>query len=146
MSVFSRPRPVVLAPPPPIEPKTPERTRFIEQAGKRILLLDYAGLGPDLRQLLDEIAKTKRVIAAQPANSLLTLTDVRGCTITPANVRAMKGLVDHNESYVRWSAVVVGLTGVYLAGFRAIQGLSRRRNLLSFGDPDEAKDWLVSQP
>jgi hypothetical protein len=58
----------------------------------------------------------------------------------------MKELVAHNEPFVRWSAVVVGLTGVYLAGFRAIQALSRRRNLLSFGDLDDAKEWLVSQP
>ena len=146
MSVFSRPRPVALPVPPPIEPKTAERTRFIEHSGKRILLLDYSGLGSDFRELVAEITRTRRVISGQPAASLLTLTDVRGCIITPANVRAMKELVDHNEPYVRWSAVVVGLTGVYLAGFRAIQGLSRRRNLLSFGDPDEAKDWLASQP
>ena len=146
MRVFSRPRPVALPAPRPAEPNAVERTRFIEHAGKRILLLDYAGLGADHRQLLEEIARTRRVISAQPAASLLTLTDVRGCAITPANVRVMKELVDHNEPYVRWSAVVVGLSGVYLAGFRAIQALSRRRNLLSFGDPDEAKEWLISQP
>jgi hypothetical protein len=145
MSVFSKARPIALTAASPIAPKTVERTRFIEHGGKRILLLDYAGLGTDHRELLAEIAATRRVISTQPPASLLTLTDVRGCTITPANVRVMKELVDHNEPYVRWSAVVVGLSGVYLAGFRAIQGLSRRRNLLSFGDPDEAKDWLVSQ-
>jgi hypothetical protein len=123
-----------------------ERTRFIEHAGKRILFLEYTGLGSDLAELLAEIEKTKRIIATEPPGSVLTLSDVRGSKITPGNVRAMKELVAHNEPYVRWSAVVVGLTGVYLAGFRAIQGLSRRRNLLSFGDPDEAKDWLASQP
>jgi hypothetical protein len=127
-------------------PKRMERTRFIEHGGKRILFLEYTDLGSDLGELLREIEKTKRVIATQPPGSVLTLTDVRRSSITPANVRAMKELVAHNEPYVRWSAVVVGLTGVYLAGFRAIQALSRRRNLLSFGDLDEAKDWLVSQP
>jgi len=126
--------------------KRMERTRFIEHGGKRILFLEYTDLGSDLGELLREIEKTKRVIATQPPGSVLTLTDVRRSSITPANVRAMKELVAHNEPYVRWSAVVVGLTGVYLAGFRAIQALSRRRNLLSFGDLDEAKDWLVSQP
>jgi hypothetical protein len=123
-----------------------ERTRFIEHAGKRILLLEYTGLGSDLVELRGEIEKTRRLISTQPPGSVLTLTDVRRSTITPANVRAMKELVEHNEPFVRWSAVVVGLTGVYLAGFRAIQALSRRRNLLSFGDLDDAKEWLVSQP
>lgn len=143
MSMFSRPRPVV---PPPAPAEAKSRTRFIEHAGKRILLLDYTSLGSDLRELLQEIEKTKAVIAAQPPGTVLTLTDTRHSQITPGNVRAMKELVVHNEPYVRWGAVVVDLNGVYLAGFRAIQSLTRRRNLLSFGDAEEAKEWLVSQP
>ena len=146
MGVLSGSRSIHLTPHPSARPSRMERTRFIEHAGKRILLLEYTGLGADLPELLGEIEKTKRVIATQPPGSVLTLTDVRGSRITPANVRAMKELVAHNEPFVRWSAVVVGLTGVYLAGFRAIQALSRRRNLLSFGDIDDAKEWLVSQP
>lgn len=123
-----------------------DRTRFIEHRGKRILLLEYTDLGSDADQLVAEIERTKTAISAQPPGSVLTLTDVRGSRITPANVRAMKDLVQHNAPFVKWSAVVVGLSGVYLTGFRAIQALSRRKNLRSFGDPDEAKDWLVSQP
>ena len=123
-----------------------ERTRFIHHAGKTILMLDYSGLGSSDEQLQEEIARTKAVIAKEPPGSVLTLTDVRGSRITPGNVRAMGDLVRHNAPYVKWSAVVVGLTGVYLTAFRAIQAVSRRRNLRSFGDLDEAKDWLVSQP
>src|SRR4029078_11057079 len=84
-------------------------------------------LGADLRELLAEITTTRRVISTQPPSSLLTTPEGRGCIITPANVRAMKELVDHNEPYVRWSAVVVGLTGGYLAGFLDMHRLSRRR-------------------
>jgi len=146
MGVLTGPRSIHLATHLSAGGRRVERTRFIEHAGKQILLLDYTGLGSDLAELLAEIEKTKRVIAVQPPGSVLALTDARGSRITPTNVRAMKGLVDHNEPFVRWSAVVVGLTGVYLAGFRAIQALSRRRNFLSFGDPDDAKEWLVTQP
>lgn len=146
MGVFASPRSIHLTTHPSAKTSRMERTRFIEHAGKRILLLEYTNLGSDLAELLAEIEKTKRVISAQPPGSVLTLTDVRGSKITPGNVRAMKELVAHNEPFVRWSAVVVGLTGVYLAGFRAIQALSRRRNLLSFGDLEDAKEWLVSQP
>jgi hypothetical protein len=128
------------------ELRTTNRTRFIEHRGKRVLLLDYTGLGDDPAELQAEIERTKAVISAEPPGTVLTLTDVRGARITPANVRAMKELVQHNVPYVRWSAVVVGLSGVYLTAFRAIQALSRRRNLRSFGDPDEAKEWLVTQP
>ena len=122
-----------------------ERTRFVEHRGKRLLLLDYSGLGASLEELQAEIAKTKRVISREPAGSVLTLTDVRGCRINAANVRAMQELVNHNKPYVRWGAVVVALGSVSLTAFRAIQAVSRRRNLRAFNDLEEAKDWLVSQ-
>ncbi|HYH81494.1 MAG TPA: hypothetical protein VEX86_16945 [Longimicrobium sp.] len=123
-----------------------DRTQFIDHKGHRILLLDYTHLGTDADQLKGEIAKTKAVIGAEPPGSVLTLTDVRGSKITPGNVKAMQDLVQFNAPYVRWSAVVVGLTGIYLTAFRAIQALSRRRNLSAFNDLDEAKAWLVSRP
>ena len=123
-----------------------DRTRFIDHRGHRLLLLDYTNLGTDLDQLRDEIGKSKEVIGREPPASLLTLTDVRGSKITPGAVKAMQELVQFNAAYVRWSAVVVGLTGVYLTGFRAIQALSRRRNMRAFNDLEEAKEWLVSHP
>ncbi len=121
-----------------------DRTRFIDHRGRRLLMLDYTELGTDLDQLRAEIVKSKEVIAGEPPGSVLTLTDVRGSKITPSAVRAMQELVQFNAPYVKWSAVVVGLTGVYLTAFRAIQALSRRRNMKAFNDLTEAKEWLVS--
>lgn len=123
-----------------------ERTRFIEHKGRRILHLDYRDLGASLEELQAEIAKTKAIISREPPGSVLTLTDVRGSRINPGNVRAMGDLVRFNAAYVKWSAVVVGLTGVYLTAFRAVVAVSRRRNLNSFGDVEQAKEWLVAQP
>lgn len=123
-----------------------ERTRFIEHAGKRILLLDYREMGSSDEELLAEIAKTKAIISREPPGSVLALTDIRGSKITAGHVRTMQGLVEFNKPYVRWSAIVVGLTGVYLTAFRAVQAVSRRRNLRSFNDLEEAKSWLVAQP
>ena len=123
-----------------------QRTRFIEHAGKRILLLDYTGLGDSIDQLQAEIAASREIIGKEKPGSVLILTDVRGSRITPGAVRAMSELTRFNTTYVKWSAVVVGLTGVYLTAFRAIQALTRRRNMRSFSDLDEAKEWLVSQP
>ncbi len=123
-----------------------DRTRFIDHRGHRLLMLDYTNLGTDPDQLRAEIVKTKEIIGREPPASVLTLTDVRGSKINPGNVRAMQELVRFNADYVRWSAVVVGLTGVYLTAFRATQALSRRRNLSAFNDSFEAKEWLVSRP
>lgn len=123
-----------------------DRTRFIDHRGRRLLMLDYTQLGTDMDQLRAEIAKSKDVIAGEPPGSVLTLTDVRGSKITPGAVKAMQELVQFNAPYVRWSAVVVGLSGVYLTGFRAMQALSRRKNMKAFNDPAEAKEWLISHP
>lgn len=123
-----------------------ERTRFIEHRGKRILLLDYTGLGNDMDELRDEMLKSKAMIEGEPPASVLIMTDVRGARITPGAVKMLQELVKHNQPYVKWSAVVVGLTGVYLTAFRATQALSRRKNMKSFSDVAEAQDWLVSQP
>jgi hypothetical protein len=123
-----------------------ERSRFIEHRGKRILVLDYTGLGRDMDLLRAEIEKSKASITGEPPGSVLTMTDVRGSHITPGAVRAMQELVKHNAPFVKWSAIVVGLTGVYLTAFRATQALSRRRNMKAFTSHDEAQDWLVSQP
>jgi hypothetical protein len=123
-----------------------DRTRFIDHRGQRLLMLDYTQLGTDMDQLRAEIAKSKDVIAGEPPGSVLTLTDVRGSKITPGAVKAMQELVQFNAPYVRWSAVVVGLTGVYLTAFRAMQALSRRKNMKAFNDPTEAKEWLISHP
>lgn len=126
--------------------RTMERTRFIDHKGKRILLLDYTGLGASPEQLQEEIARTRKLIGTQQPGSLLTLTDVRGSKITAGNVRLMQELVRHNAPFVKWGAVIVGLTGVYLTAFRAIQVVTRRRNLNAFNDLEEGKDWLVAQP
>ncbi len=131
---------------PPHAPHSMERTRFVDHKGKKILLLDYTDLGTSPEQLQEEIARTRRIISAQPHGSLLTLTDVRGSRITPGTVKAMQELVRHNAPYVQWGAVIVGLTGIYLTAFRAIQAVSRRRNLRAFNDLDEAKDWLAAHP
>ena len=123
-----------------------ERTRFIEHRGKRILALDYRGLGADIDELRNEMLKSKAMIEGEPPGSVLIMTDVRESRITPTAVKMLQELVKHNAPYVKWSAVVVGLTGVYLTAFRATQALSRRKNMKSFNDDAEARDWLVSQP
>ncbi|HEX8904892.1 MAG TPA: hypothetical protein VF771_08645 [Longimicrobiaceae bacterium] len=123
-----------------------ERTRFIEHRGRRILLLDYQGLGADMDEVREEMLKSKEVVAGQPPGSVLIMTDVRGARITPGAVKMMQELVKHNSAYVKWSAVVVGLTGVALTAFRATQALSRRKNMRSFSSDEEAREWLVSQP
>lgn len=122
------------------------RSRFLEHRGKRMLLLDYSGMGADPGDLQAEIDRSKAIIAAEAPGTVLTICDVRGSKITPTNVRAMQQLVQHNTPYVKWGAVVIGLSGVYLTAFRATQALSRRKNLRAFDSVEDAKEWLAEQP
>ena len=48
------------------------RTRFIEHGGRRILLLDYSGLGASLEELQAEIAATKEIVGREKPGSVLT--------------------------------------------------------------------------
>jgi len=95
------------------------RSRFIEHGGKRMLLLDYSGLGADAAELQAEMDRSKQLISGEEPGTVLTICDVRGSKVTPTNVKAMQQLVKHNTPFVRWGAVVIGLTGVYLTAFRA---------------------------
>lgn len=119
-----------------------ERTRFIEHQGRRILLLDYAGIrDPD--EALREIQHSKEVVARQPAGSLLVMTAVRDARYNAAVLQGMKELAAHNAPYVKASAVV-GMSGLHRIAYQAVI-LFSKRNIKTFDQESEALDWLVTQ-
>lgn len=126
----------------PITEPGQERTRFIEHDGERILLLDYSDVH-DSDVALEEIDKTKRIIAQQQPRSIRTLTYVQGSRYNPQIVDAMKDLVAHNKPYV-FAAAVVGMSTLHRIIYRAVLSFSRR-NIEVFQDLDSAKDWLSKQ-
>lgn len=119
-----------------------ERTRFIEHQGRRILLLDYAGIrDPD--EALRSIAQSKEVVARQPPASLLVMTVVRDARYNATVLQGMKELAAHNTPYVKASAVV-GMSGLHRIAYQAVI-LFSKRNIKVFDQEAEALDWLVSQ-
>jgi hypothetical protein len=119
-----------------------ERTRFIEHQGKRILLLDYAGVrDPD--EALREIRHSREVVARQPPSSLLVMTLVRDARYNAAVLQGMKDLAAHNAPYVKASAVV-GMSGLHRIAYQAVI-LFSKRNIKTFDQEAEALDWLVTQ-
>ena len=119
-----------------------ERTRFIEHRGRRILLLDYAGLH-DTGETLREIENSTRVVAAQPPGSLRILTNVRDARYDARALQAMKEMAAHNAPYVRASAVV-GMSGLHRIALLAVILFSRRK-FQTFDAEHEALDWLAAQ-
>jgi hypothetical protein len=118
------------------------RVRFIEQRGKRILLIDFSGLQAT-EEILAEVENARAVVAAQPPASLLTLTHVKGARYTPPVMEALKKLAADNKPYVR-AAAVVGMEGLHRVLYRAVI-LFSRRNIETFDSMNEAREWLATQ-
>ena len=119
-----------------------ERTRFIEHKGKRVLLLDYAGVR-DPAEAVQSVHRSIEFIATQPKNSLLVMTVVRDARYNAAVLQAMKELAAHNAPYVKASAVV-GMSGLHRVAYQAVLVFSKR-NIKTFDSEAEALDWLVTQ-
>jgi hypothetical protein len=119
-----------------------ERIRFITYRGKRMLYMDFSEMNAP-GEYSAAFAAAKKVIAAEPQNSLLTLTDVTGTRYDGDIITAFQELAAHNKPYVK-AAASVTRTPLQLVALRASAVLSKR-NLKAFGDLDEAKEWLVTQ-
>ena len=118
-----------------------ERIQFIQHQGKQILHLDFTHANAD--EVLQLIRDAKSVIAAQPAKSLRTLTDVTNMKFNTEAAEAMKTFAHHNKPYVT-AAAVVGITGLKQIIYNAVVRFSGR-NLVAFDSAAQAKDWLVNQ-
>ena len=119
------------------------RTRFIEHAGRRILLLDFSGI-VDAETAHAAIAEARAVVGREPADQcLLTLPNVTGAHFDSGVLKAIRELAEHNRPYVRAGAVV-GLAGLMKVVYNTLIHLTGR-NIKPFDDVDSAKTYLVAQ-
>jgi hypothetical protein len=119
------------------------RTRFIEHAGRKLLLLDFSGI-TDPEGAYDAIAEARSIIARNPPDgSLLTLTLVKDSHFDSGVLKAIRELAEHNKPYVRAGAVV-GLAGLMKVVFNTLIHLTGR-NIKSFDDVESAKTYLLAQ-
>ena len=120
-----------------------ERTRFIEHAGRRILLMDFSHID-DVLEAAQVIETARQFVAAQPKErTLLTLVDVTESTFDDRVIDKLKELAAHNTPWVLAGAVV-GMSGLQKVMYRVIVTFSRRK-LAAFDTPEQAKAWLVQQ-
>jgi hypothetical protein len=110
---------------------------FIEHRGIRVLRLDYTGLAPD--DLPEAFQRAGRVIAAEPAGSLIILT-VLDSRFNAQAAEALKRYAAANGPFVRRSAIVaIGFWKVVVTSIK----LHGREDLVLFENQAEALDWLV---
>jgi hypothetical protein len=116
---------------------------FIEEQGKRVLLMDFSGL-TDPTATLARIEEARLFVTQQPKRKeILTLVDVTRMRFDNEVLKAFQDLTRHDEPWER-AVAVFGLRGVGLIAFRA-NNLVTGGRLHGFRERDEAIAWLLQQ-
>jgi hypothetical protein len=116
-----------------------DRVRFIEHKASRILYIDFSYATPE--DFLATVEVAERTIAAEPANSVLTLTNAEKAMHDRRVTERLKTYVAHNKPYVKAGAVV-GLNELRKIVFNFLNKAAGR-SLKAFDDINEAKNWLA---
>lgn len=116
------------------------RVRFVEHEGRRILFINYSHCDVALLKAVAE--ECHRVIAREPADSVLTLNDVTGTTFDKESVAVLQAKVAANAPHVR-RAAVIGISGLQRLIYESVQAFSKRR-IPHFETRQEALNWLVN--
>lgn len=113
--------------------------QWIFHKGKRILYIDYNGLGKE--EQLDLIREATQILLGSGSKDNLTLSDCRNMAVTTDFVELAKeqgklsGAVTHK-------AAVLGVVGVRKVLLQAINRFSGNPRV-PFDTPEQAKEWLV---
>jgi hypothetical protein len=119
-----------------------DRVRFITHQGRRILFIDLTNCrAEEAMEILDEV---KRVVTAQPRNSLLTLGDLTGAQLSRGAITRMKEVAVFDRPYVKRAAIVVGAESLPNVFYEALKTFSQRE-FPRFDTREEAMNWLVKE-
>ena len=119
------------------------RTKFLDNAGQRVILLGFEGI-TDEPMGLAVVAEAREFIGRlKPDGSHYTLTDVTRTTYNRKIVEAFKELTVHNRPFVK-AAAIVSDSALHRAAISMIAVISRRR-LEVFDSRDAALTWLATQ-
>ena len=116
-----------------------DRVSFIDHNGKQILVADFTNCTPEeVKRLTDEV---RRVVTAQPENSVLIMADFGGAQFSREAVTRLKEVTTYDRPYVRRAAWVhTGSLPKVL--FDAIKTFSQRE-FPAFETREEALNFLA---
>lgn len=110
--------------------------------GKIIYHMDFSNLN-DLDQIRAVIKEGAMFIRSKPASSVLTLTSIHGMHFNNEIKEIFKDFISCNKPYVKAGAVV-GLNGLQQIVYNGLMKITGRE-IKSFGNIDEAAEWLVNR-
>jgi hypothetical protein len=117
-----------------------ERVRFITHHGKRVLLIDHSRSTPE--EVLHTMNEVEHVIASEPPDSLLTLSDFTGTAFDKAAADRIKVVAAKDRPHVH-RAAIVGADSIPEVYFRNLESFSAR-HFPKFKTREAALDWLTS--
>ena len=117
-----------------------ERIRYIEYAGKLVLLVDLSGCTAD--QLLEYTGLVPQHVTKQPEHSVLLLGDFAGAQFTKEIIERLKIATVFDRPHIAKAAWVLSenLHKVLLESIRKFSA----REIAVFATREEALDYLVS--
>lgn len=121
--------------------KMMERVQFITYKGKRILVEDFSLLAPG-SEFNHAIKKAKKLIAAEPKNSVLALFDSTNSSITADMLHQINEFTKANRPFIKKCATV-GVNGLLQVALAKVSSYSNREFILC-DTREEALDYLAS--
>jgi hypothetical protein len=118
------------------------KSRWITYKGKRIFIADYSNLGMNLEALQAELNEVARTLAAEPVDSVLSLTDFRGSHTSPQALGLIKAALAKTNSHVH-RRTIVGFSGVRKKMLEVMAAFTGKAGLMPFDTLEEAQAWLV---
>jgi len=103
---------------------------------------DCSNFDTDVDGLAAEVDATDAVVAQEPENSVLVLSDIRGTVGSSEALAVFKASAARLKKYVRKTAVVGVEGGLRRLLLEAVSRFSGRE-LVAFDDVERAKDWLI---
>jgi hypothetical protein len=114
--------------------------RFIDQDGRRLLLLDLAHASP--AEKAEAMRSAAELIAAEPPGSVLLLIDVTGAGLSDDVEEAVREFAERTAAHVRARALV-GASGLKRLLYARLQ--AARGGQALFDDLEVARAWLARQ-
>jgi len=119
------------------------RSQWIEHNGEKIFYQDFSKLFYNSAAIKAELEEVQKVVIAEPANSVLVLTDMRDTNIGSDVLPEMNAASNATKNYVRKTAVL-GITGMKRKLADLLIALTGQP-LKYFDDIESAKNWLVEE-
>jgi hypothetical protein len=118
------------------------RSRIITHKGKEILFQDFSGL-KTAEEVNAVINESRVYFRSQPIGTAMSLANIQEMHFNNQIKDLFMNFVRENKPYMKASAII-GVTGLKQVVFNGIMKLTGR-DVKSFNDENQAKEWLVSQ-